>query len=837
MARKQPPKRKKAPQRKKGSSKSSKARKQQAPQAQIEPLYGDIFDKFINKRANWLALGLMLLLILIVFGDYLFGPYLYLFKDIGSDTINDVFPNYVHRNRLLREEGFTSWSFMQGMGNSVGTWFSVNPFVWMIYLSSKNSLPYVMNWTSVFYLAIAGIFSFQYLKTVGFSKYVVIVGSLIYVFSGYVMGVHSWYAYNGLIFAAPLMLWGTELLLKKNNPIVLPIAIYFIAGPRLVTFAFFLIVYSFFRYVLENGWNWKGLIIFWLKIGGLSALGIMMASYFFGQTVMSMLGSARISGEASQVAQTTETPVFAFNSYIVNVTSILRTFATDMLGGAKDFKGYRNYLESPFYYVGLASLLLIPQAFYHAKKWRKALFGGLLAFWLMICIFPYFRFAYFLFVTDHFRSFCLHASLIFLFVSLYALNEIVKSGKVHLPTLGLSLVACLVLLNYPYFDDGRVNEGLQMAANVFLVLSAGSLFAISRPRLKYIGLGALLLTLLAELAVFNHHITHDRDPLTKAEYKAGALYGDSSMEALKQLKEKDSGLYRIQKDFASSPAMHYSLNDAMVQGFFSTPTYQSINKQSYLDFLVAMEVMEAGSITRSKWVQGLRPRPLLQHFASVKYVLRQDSGSDITPHGFNRIGGVDNIRMFENSYFIPMGFTYDKVTKESEFRNLPRAKKDICLVKAAVIPDEDFDKLSSLQPFKGSQIDPSQFTYPSLQEDIRELKNGAFQLTEFHHDHLIGKVNMPKEKLLFFSIPYDQGWSMLVDGEEVEVLKVNIGFLGGMVPAGEHEVELVHSKSNMMVMKIISVIALIAFTVLIFWYRKNRNRFQVEINELGAEVS
>jgi len=467
MAKKQPPKRKSAPQRKKASqkAKSIKSKKRKAPLQEIEPLYGNFFEKYVNGKANWIALGLMVLLILIVFGDYLFGPYLYLFKDIGSDTINDNFPALAQRSDLLRDEGLTSWSFRQGMGNTVGNWFSINPLFWFQILSSKQVLPYTMTWSAVLYLGIAGLFCYQYLKTVGFSKYVVILGSLIYVFSGYVMGVHSWYSFNGLIFSAPLMLWGTELLLRKNNPIVLPIAIYFLAGPRLVTFGFFLIVYSFFRYVFENGWNWKGLIIFWLKIGGLSALGVTMASYFFGSSLMNMLGSARISGEASQVAQTIETPVFALNSYIINTTSILRTFATDMLGGAKDFKGYRNYLESPFYYVGLVSLLLIPQALFHARKWRKALLGGLLAFWLLICIFPFFRYAYFLFVTDHFRSFCLHASWIFLFVALYALNAIEKSGKVHLPTLLLSLVGCLVLLNYPYFDDGRVNEGLQTAAN------------------------------------------------------------------------------------------------------------------------------------------------------------------------------------------------------------------------------------------------------------------------------------------------------------------------------------------------------------------------------------
>lgn len=820
MAKQKPTRKRPVPQSKKkaSQSKSTRANKQKAPIQEIEPLYGDFFEKYINAKANWIALGLMVLLILIVFGDYLFGPYLYLFKDIGSDTVNEYYPAVVQANDLFREEGFSSWSFRQGMGNTMGRAFSINPFSWIFRFASKESLPYVLTWISVTYLVLAGTFCFQYLKTVGFSKYVTILGSIMYVFSGYVMGVHSWYSYNILIIMAPLMLWGTELILKKNNPIVLPIAIYFLAGPRLVTFGFFLIVYSFFRYVFENGWNWKGLFIFWVKVGALSGLGVLMASYFFGPSLMNMLGSSRISGEASQVAETTSTPIFSLNSYIINVTSILRAFANDMLGGAKSFKGYRNYLEAPFYYVGTISLLLIPQAIYHAPKWRKALFGGLLAFWLMFCIFPFFRFAYFLFVTDHFRSFCLHASLIFLFVALYALHAIEKTSKIHIPTLLLSLVGCLVLLNYSYFDDGRVNEGMRLAANVFLVLGASSLFVVSRPKFKYIGLGALMLIVVVELTVFNHHVTHDRDPLTKTEYKAGALYGDNSLAAIKQLQENDKGFYRIQKDFTSGPAMHYSLNDAMVQGFFSTPTYQSINKQSYLDYLVAVEIMDAGSISKTKWVQGLRPRPVLQHLASVKYVLRKDNGSDITAQGFKKKGGYENIRIFESSYFLPLGFTYDQYFTESEFRTLKRSQKDISMVRAAVIGDDQ--KISGLAPFNAQQIDPSRFTFPAFEQDVNRRKNGAFQMTEFHHDHLTGSVNMNKEKLLYFSIPYDKGWAIYVDGEKVELLKVNIGFLGAMVPQGEHEIEVIHSHPGFSILEFLSLLGLVVFILLIIWYKR-----------------
>ena len=49
---------------------------------------------------------------------------------------------------------------------------------------------------------------------------------------------------------------------------------------------------------------------------------------------------------------------------------------------------------------------------------------------------------------------------------------------------------------------------------------------------------------------------------------------------------------------------------------------------------------------------------------------------------------------------------------------------------------------------------------------------------------------MEKQKLLFFSIPFDKGWVAKIDGKKVEPILVNIGFTGFLIDKGEHQVEL-----------------------------------------------
>ena len=47
---------------------------------------------------------------------------------------------------------------------------------------------------------------------------------------------------------------------------------------------------------------------------------------------------------------------------------------------------------------------------------------------------------------------------------------------------------------------------------------------------------------------------------------------------------------------------------------------------------------------------------------------------------------------------------------------------------------------------------------------------------------------LENDNLVFFSIPYDEGWSATVDGQPAEVEKVNIGFMAVKVPSGQHTI-------------------------------------------------
>jgi uncharacterized membrane protein YfhO len=67
---------------------------------------------------------------------------------------------------------------------------------------------------------------------------------------------------------------------------------------------------------------------------------------------------------------------------------------------------------------------------------------------------------------------------------------------------------------------------------------------------------------------------------------------------------------------------------------------------------------------------------------------------------------------------------------------------------------------------------------------------------------------------LFFSIPYDQGWTAIVDGQKIRPLRVNIGFMGIILDAGDHSVELQYEVPYYYKGLIISIFSLFTYIVI-----------------------
>ncbi len=79
------------------------------------------------------------------------------------------------------------------------------------------------------------------------------------------------------------------------------------------------------------------------------------------------------------------------------------------------------------------------------------------------------------------------------------------------------------------------------------------------------------------------------------------------------------------------------------------------------------------------------------------------------------------------------------------------------------------------------------FNEQTLKEDAaaRAASSGTFATTK---NGFTEKITLTKQNLVFFSIPYDSGWSATVNGKPAEIEKVNVGFMAVLADEGENEI-------------------------------------------------
>ncbi len=108
----------------------------------------------------------------------------------------------------------------------------------------------------------------------------------------------------------------------------------------------------------------------------------------------------------------------------------------------------------------------------------------------------------------------------------------------------------------------------------------------------------------------------------------------------------------------------------------------------------------------------------------------------------------------------------------------------------------------------------------ALNEAVNIL-SGNFELTAFEHDYLEGTVNANDGQVIFTTIPYEPGWTIKVDGEEVDNYIVLNSLIAIPVEAGTHTVTMKFVPNGFMAGLFISIAGvLITIAVGIFEKKK-----------------
>ena len=196
---------------------------------------------------------------------------------------------------------------------------------------------------------------------------------------------------------------------------------------------------------------------------------------------------------------------------------------------------------------------------------------------------------------------------------------------------------------------------------------------------------------------------------------------------------------------------------------------------------------------------------------SVRYAF--SDAVDYTPmDGFSQIGIQNGYTVYENNYFIPMGFSYDAAVTEEQTEQISCPNKDLLLVRAMLLSEEDYRSVSDILPLlTDDDIANGDFSSDAYYENCKNRAASAVDSFSYSAKGFTAQTSYENDRVVFFSVPYDKGWNASVNGEDAQILKADAGFMAVRVPSGKSEIVFTYQTPGLFVGILITIFGIFLF--------------------------
>jgi len=147
------------------------------------------------------------------------------------------------------------------------------------------------------------------------------------------------------------------------------------------------------------------------------------------------------------------------------------------------------------------------------------------------------------------------------------------------------------------------------------------------------------------------------------------------------------------------------------------------------------------------------------------------------------------------------------------------------LQKAIVLNEPVIPEIASkIKEFDLNKL-PANYGSQDYLHDIANLNQNTFNMNYFSQNHINGTIKLNTPKILFFSIPYDKGWTADVDNRMIKPQLCNIGFQGILLQPGYHTIKLSYVPPYFFVSFIMSAIGLFLYLAIIIFHVKFAQKY------------
>lgn len=210
------------------------------------------------------------------------------------------------------------------------------------------------------------------------------------------------------------------------------------------------------------------------------------------------------------------------------------------------------------------------------------------------------------------------------------------------------------------------------------------------------------------------------------------------------------------------------------------------------------------------------------------YFAGEDSSDPLMP-GWAYYGNANGFDIWENEYYIKMGFSYDYYITRSEYDALSEGgdnnagDRELAMLRAVVLEDDRAEQYAGL--LQHLPEDMRHFSRDGYLQDCVDRASTSCDSFSYTRTGFTAELDTDKEELIFFSVPYEAGWSAQVNGEEVPIEQVNVGFMAVVVPRGEKvQIEFTYRTPGLFSGTVITVFSLLLLVGYLLLMRRMKSR-------------
>lgn len=777
-----------------------------------------IDEKKINSPKNkYIIIGIMLTLAI---GIISFMPILIRNKGQYMD-FGDYYQQYIPFIKELKRmllSGNLSWSWNSFLGDDFVRGYSYytifNPFAWFVLLFPNDMILYGTLIATLIKLVVSTLSALFYIRLFCKEDKYALVGAIMYTFSGFTLVNLYFYFFLDIIAIFPLLMYGLEILIRKRIHKVYIISLALNAAINIYFFVstvFLVIIYLFFRLEIYNFDEWKNkwLLIFDIFLS--SVLGVGIVSIAIIPSLLSILASGKAAENiASKIA------------YIYFPSNFIEHIKTFMI--PSESACYHAFYDSSSWsstgmYLPVFGIVLVVQRFIRKNRDWITKLCILLS---LLYLFPVTNGLFNLFSNLNYTRWLYCLVLLFSLVSALEIEDIVSDDsiinrKVLIVITAISAILCLFPTTiYILYRNGIYL--LNFIANVCVT----DLF-IGYKRMVILQFITFINYLLMWIVLKNRQITKKfiiliiclgsainfgvfneiNYDLNQTKYNTKQFY-DKSIEV--QVNNSNNFQHRI--DY---PNIIY--NYGLFRNLPSVNYFNSL--QNFKSSKFAERVGICGNVGATILTTPKKNGQYTDTLLSVKYYYDYD-GSTKIPEGFKFYKTENNVDIYKNLNYIPMGFTYDSYCLEGDIKNLSKTDKSITLLNTMVIPKNEEKEVSKYL---------SKFDIVNVDKNLTKLSSDRNKITcdSFNGDSsgFKASINLESANLVFFSIPNDKDWEIKVNGKVVDPIEVNYGLMAIECDKGTNKIIATYHNKGLKI-GIIGSAIFVVICLIIFIFKKIR---------------